>query len=95
MSYEQKNNSGSIFNNDRKERDAHPDRTGSAMIDGVAYWVSGWVKQDRNGNQYLSLAFKPKEARQERQAAPPQPAPGPRRASADIGRDMDGDEIPF
>lgn len=95
MSFEQKDNSGSIFNNDRKERDAQPDRTGSAMIGGVAYWVSGWVKQDRNGNQYLSLAFKPKEAKQER-AEPSKPT-GPRRASADMGREMndDGDQIPF
>lgn len=92
MSYEQKNNSGSIFNNDRKERDAHPDRTGSAMIDGVGYWVSGWIKQDRNGKQYLSLAFKPKDAKADERTAP-KPQPAARRSSADMGRD--DDQIPF
>ena len=34
MSYEMKDNSGSIFVNERKERDTHPDRTGTAVIDG-------------------------------------------------------------
>ena len=68
MSYEQKDNSGSLFKNDRKEKDTHPDRTGSALIGGVAYWVSGWVKQDKNGNPWMSLSFKPKEAKAERAA---------------------------
>lgn len=65
MAYEQKDNSGSLFKNEKKEKDTHPDRTGSAMIDGVAYWVSGWVKQDRNGNPWMSLAFKPKVERRD------------------------------
>lgn len=60
MAYEQRDNSGSIFVNDRKEKDTHPDRTGTAMIDGVMYYVSGWIKQSAKG-QFLSLAFKRKE----------------------------------
>ena len=84
MAYEQKDNSGSMFNNERKEKDTHPDRTGSAMIGGVAYWVNGWIKQDKNGKPWLSLAFKPKEA-----APRPAAKPTPRRD------DMDGDMVPF
>jgi hypothetical protein len=64
MAYEQKDNSGIMFVNDRKESDKHPDRTGNAMIDGKQYWVSGWVKQGAKG-PFLSLAFKPKEERKE------------------------------
>lgn len=60
MAYEQRDNSGSIFVNDRKEKDTHPDRTGTAMIDGVMYYVSGWIKQGSKGH-FLSLAFKRKE----------------------------------
>ena len=89
MAYEQKDNSGSVFKNERKEKDTHPDRTGSATIGGVAYWVNGWVKQDKNGNQYLSLAFKPKEtpaARVDLQNERPKAKPRD---------DLDGDTIPF
>jgi hypothetical protein len=60
MAFEQKDNTGAIFVNDRKEKDTHPDRSGSATIDGVEYWVSGWLKKTKDGQPYLSLAFKPK-----------------------------------
>jgi hypothetical protein len=33
MAYEQQNNSGAVFVNDRKEKDTHPDRAGSATIE--------------------------------------------------------------
>jgi hypothetical protein len=62
MAYEQKDNSGSIFVNDRKEKDNYFDRTGTALIDGTEYWVSGWLKKSKDGKPFLSLAFKPKDA---------------------------------
>lgn len=55
-------NSGALFVNDRIEKDSHPDRTGTAMIDGKEYWVSGWIKSGNKG-QFMSLAFKPKEGK--------------------------------
>ncbi len=91
MAYEQKELSGSLFKNDRKEQDNHPDRTGSALIDGVEYWVSGWIKDSGKG-PWLSLAFKRKDVKH---AAPParQSTNAPR--SRDGGmRDMP-DDIPF
>lgn len=63
MAFEQKPNSGSIFSNERKEQPSHPDRTGSCNIDGKDYWVNGWLKETKDGKKYLSLSFKPKEAR--------------------------------
>jgi hypothetical protein len=68
MAYEQRDNSGSMFVNDKKETDNHPDRTGTAMIGGVEYWVSGWLKKSAKGQPFMSLAFKAKE--EKRQEAP-------------------------
>jgi hypothetical protein len=55
-------NSGAVFVNDKKEKDNHPDRTGQCTIDGKEYWISGWIKSGAKG-QFMSLAFKPKEAK--------------------------------
>ena len=60
MAYEMKELSGSLFKNQKKEKDTHPNATGSCLIDGVEYWISAWVKEDKNGNKWQSLAFKPK-----------------------------------
>lgn len=61
MAFEQKDNSGSLFKNDRKEKDTHPDYRGSAMIDGVDMWISAWLKEGKNGQKFMSLSFKPKD----------------------------------
>lgn len=55
--YEQKDNSGGLFKNERKESDSHPNMTGTAKIDGVEYYVSGWTKEGKKG-KWISLAFK-------------------------------------
>lgn len=75
--YQQKDNSGSIFRNEKKLSDTHPDGKGSALIDGVEYWISSWTKNDRNGNPYRSLSFQRKE-----QPATVPRAPAPRQAPA-------------
>lgn len=104
--YQPKDNSGSIFKNDRKEKDTHPDGKGSALIDGVEYWVSSWNSVTKDGNQYRKLAFTRKDSAQT--AAPRQAAPAPyRKPSQDAAKsrqlapqaasgfaDMD-DDIPF
>jgi hypothetical protein len=101
MAYEQRDNSGSIFVNDRKEKDTHPDRSGTAMIDGVMYYVSGWLKQSTKG-PFLSLAFKRKDDQPKQQSlgskARPDPiSSGPRpshKSTVDRADDID-DSIPF
>ena len=82
MSYEQKDLTGSLFKNDKREKDTHPNATGSCLIDGVAYWVSAWTKTDKNGNKYQSLAFKRKEAK-------------PEKPSKGAGRFDDLEDVPF
>lgn len=86
MAYEQKDNSGTIFKNDRKEKDSHPDRTGTALIEGVEYWISGWVKSGKRG-PFLSLAFKRKDGKTIERSAKDQTSRG-------LGDDMN-DYIPF
>lgn len=64
MAYEKKDMSGSLFKNDRKEKDSHPDYQGDIIIDGKHYWLSGWIKEGQKG-KFFSLAAKPKEQRRE------------------------------
>lgn len=68
MSYVQKELSGSIFKNTRKESPNHPDLSGTALINGKHYWVSGWKKTDKNGDAWVSLAFKEKDFAPAKQA---------------------------
>jgi hypothetical protein len=91
--YTQKDNSGSIFKNDKKEQESHPDGKGSALIDGVEYWVSSWNNVGKNGTQYRSLSFQRKDQVKQ---SPKQTAPAPRQAKSNAGgfADMDSD-IPF
>lgn len=86
MAFEQRDNSGSLFRNDRKDKETHPDRTGTAMIDGVAYYVSGWIKNGSKG-QFLSLSFKRKDQEQPKHALGSKGRPS-------ANSDMD-DQIPF
>ena len=57
---EQRDNSGALFKNDRKLTADHPDYTGSGRVGGVDVWLSGWLKTSQKGQQFMSLAFKPK-----------------------------------
>lgn len=82
MAYEQRELQGSLFKNEKKEKDTHPNATGSCLIDGVEYWVSAWTK-DGNKGKWQSLAFKRKDA-----------APA-KTADRAIEPDDDDDKIPF
>ena len=58
---EQKDNSGAMFRNDKKEKETHPDYKGTANIAGLEYWVSGWIKTAKTGSKYMSLSLTPKQ----------------------------------
>ena len=64
MAFEPKDNSGSLFRNDKKEKDTHPNMKGSARIGGVDFWVSAWTKTGQSGDKFQSLAFTRKDAQQ-------------------------------
>jgi uncharacterized protein (DUF736 family) len=69
MAYEMKNYSGSMFKNDRKESDSHPDYKGSAMIAGVEMWMDAWIKKKEGAKAYMSFSFKPKDLKTEPRAS--------------------------
>lgn len=65
----QKELSGSMFKNQKKLTDQHPNMTGSALIAGVEYYVSAWTKTDKNGNKWQSLSFTKKDQPKTREQA--------------------------
>jgi hypothetical protein len=69
---EQRELSGTLSRNKKREHDRQPEYRGSCTIDGVAYWLSGWVKEGDDG-KFFSLAFTPKE--QPKSEARPQASP--------------------
>lgn len=64
MAFELREGQGSLFKNDRKEKDSQPGARGEAMIGGVLYEISAWTKEGRKG-RFQSLSFKPKQQRRQ------------------------------
>lgn len=62
MAYEHRENTGTLFKNERREKETHPHARGEALIGGVLYEVSAWTKEGAKG-RFQSLAFKVKEQR--------------------------------
>ncbi len=56
-------NRGSIWKNDEKETDKHPDFKGSLDVNGVQYWVSAWKRKEGGSPKAPALSFsiKPKD----------------------------------
>ena len=87
-------NRGSIWRNEKKENDKHPDFTGSLNVDGKDYWVSAWKRKEGASDRSPALSFsvkrkdgKPTQSGSERTQS------GNARPS--LKDDMDGEEIPF
>lgn len=81
MAYEVRDNSGTLFRNDKKRNEKSPEYTGAARIDGVDYWINGWVKESKNGTKFFSFAFKAKDA--------------PKQQSKPASTSLDDDSVPF
>lgn len=58
-----KNNSGVLFRNDKRETEKHPEYTGKITIEGVEYYLSAWVNESaRTGQKYFTLKAATKAA---------------------------------
>jgi uncharacterized protein (DUF736 family) len=82
-------NSGSLFRNEKKASEKHPDYSGSITIGGIDYWLSGWVKESKAGKKFFSLSVKPKE--QQATSAPKVEAT----LEAPVFPDSPTDDLPF
>jgi len=69
MAYQIRELSGSLFKNEKKTEEKHPQMQGSCLIDGVEYWISAWTKDAPLG-RWQSLAFKRKDAKPDAKPAP-------------------------
>lgn len=81
-------NTGALFKNDRATNERAPQYNGSINIEGVEYWLSGWIKEGAKG-KFFSLSAKQKDAA----PAPKQQAKPVQKSSSGFD-DMESD-IPF
>ena len=87
MAYDN-SNTGILSRNERKEQPNHPDFKGSINVEGKEYWLSGWVKEKKDGSgKFFSLSVKAKDAQQ---AKPMQAKPAPANGFEDMP-----DDLPF
>ena len=80
MDENQRDNSGVMFKNDRREKESQPHYKGNITVDGQSYWLSAWIKEGKSG-KFMGLAVSPKEDYQPKQA--------PKKAS------FDDEDLPF
>lgn len=85
MAYETRDNTGVLFRNEKKEQETHADYNGTAMVDGVEYYMNAWLKDSSSGKKFFSFSFRPKAAAGSKSAAKPKAAPQ---------QDLD-DDLPF
>jgi hypothetical protein len=106
MAYTPKLNSGSLFRNQRKQTENHPDYTGSIMLEDGEHWLSAWLKESPNGTKYMSLSVGQLKGEPAAQAPTPAPAkaaypqrPAPKppvtREQAIAPDQFDEDSVPF
>jgi uncharacterized protein (DUF736 family) len=53
--YEQKDMTGSLFDNDKGDNQNRPDMRGSVTIEGTKYSISAWNNESKAGKKYVSL----------------------------------------
>jgi len=58
MAYEMRPGQGSLFRNEKKTTDKHPNLKGKVMLpNGEVRWLSAWTKETSAGDKWISLAI--------------------------------------
>lgn len=85
-------NRGQIWPNEKREKDTHPEFTGSLNVEGVEYWVSAWKRKPTAGPKAPSLSFSIKRKEESKRGGGKQ-----RQEVGPLGRDdpFPDDDIPF
>lgn len=72
--YVHKASSGSLFKNQYKEKETHPDyKGGCADPNGVQYSLAGWVSTTQSGEKYISIKVETPYVKAEEEKSAPQP----------------------
>jgi len=82
-------NRGSIWKNERKTKDTHPDFTGTLNVEGREYFFDAWKRKDGAPAKAPSLTFKVKPKDAQPEGHPDRFREPPR------GRQEDDGDIPF
>ena len=51
--YEMKDNTFSLFKNEKKEKDSQPDYRGDIMFNGKKMSLSAWINETKGGKKYM------------------------------------------
>jgi uncharacterized protein (DUF736 family) len=81
-------NRGSLFKNEKKTEDKHPDLGGTLNVDGTDYWISGWTKVSKGGQKFISLSIRPKQDQTRQSSQPTRKAAAP-------AQDLPDDDLPW
>lgn len=83
--YKHKNGTGTLFYNEKKSSEKHPDMKGTLITpDGVEYRVSVWKKSGMKG-EFFSMALDQWQGGANPGASNPNPNPNPIPANGDSG----------
>ena len=90
MAYEVKDNTFSLFENDKKGNDKAPDYKGRGLFNGQEVRVAVWKRTSQSGIEYLSGTIEPAQ-----KADAPLPEPAKEEQTQEIKGVIPDSEIPF